>query len=119
MTDELRAWHFVIRRADFLFGVALICPEARYASIAWRRAPRLDRKFALPATWKTLEQELAVGLAPEPLPATSTVCAVLLTKDMATATVQYMRTDPIAATDPGTVVRLLDGALMATAAEIS
>jgi hypothetical protein len=29
-------------------ALALICPEARYASIAWRGAERLDRRYGTP-----------------------------------------------------------------------
>jgi len=49
-----------------LEGVALVCFDARYASVRWRGADRLERRHAPAAMWKALEpvlRSLAIGEA--------------------------------------------------------
>lgn len=59
-----------------LRGLALICPAARYASVRWRGADRLDRRFATPQDWRALEIDLRQP-PPTPWPPDSAVVRVL------------------------------------------
>jgi len=54
-------------------GVAVVCADARYASVRWRGAERLSRLHAPPSAWKTVEpllRALALGDAAPPAVAT-------------------------------------------------
>jgi hypothetical protein len=57
------AHHFVLTRLDTgaLVGHALLCPEARYASVRWKGAERLDRRFASPPLWRSIDADLRIG----------------------------------------------------------
>lgn len=59
----MTAHHFLITRLDTgaLVGHALICVEARYVSVRWKDAERLDRRFAGPPTWRSVEADLGLG----------------------------------------------------------
>ena len=52
-------------------GAALIAPQARYASIAWRGASRLARPFVTPENWREIEREVTDTITAGPLPMTS------------------------------------------------
>src|SRR5260221_12325471 len=59
-------------------GLALVCPEGRYASVAWRGADWLDRRHAPLTLWKEIELVIGVGVPPGPLESTSAFVVVLL-----------------------------------------
>jgi hypothetical protein len=94
----LRAITFAI--TDLATGrhlaLALICPEARYASVAWRGAERLDRRYGTPEQWKQIEMDLQVGLPSVPLESTSWMVDVLLDPNRRRGlVVQHMSVLPI------------------------
>jgi hypothetical protein len=77
-------------------ALALICPEAHYASIAWRGAERLDRRYGTPGQWKQIALDLQVGLPSVPLEPTSWMVDVLLDPNRRRGlVVQHMSVLPI------------------------
>jgi hypothetical protein len=82
-------------------ALALICPEARYASIAWRGAERLDRRYGTPGQWKQIELDPQVGLPSVPLDANR----------RRSLAVQYMNVLPIEAARAESAATVLDALL--------
>jgi hypothetical protein len=93
-------------------GLALICPDARYTSIAWRGAERLDRKFVPTADWKLFEFAVREHLPPTPLEASHVVSRILVPHDRRRSTVvQYLAQQQLDVTSPGDVAQQLDAEL--------
>jgi hypothetical protein len=57
------AHHFLLTHVEtgVITGHALVCAEARYASVRWKGADRLDRRFVAAPAWKPIERELREG----------------------------------------------------------
>ena len=76
--------HFTFTLTDFetgrLLGLALACPEARYASVLAVGSDRFERRHALPSHWKELEVDLT-RLQASPLDRSSTIVRPLLDVD--------------------------------------
>jgi hypothetical protein len=78
------------------FGCVAFVLRARYASIVWRGAERLDRRYATPKQWKAIALDLQLGLPSLPLDATSSMVTVLLDANRGRGlVVQYMNVLPI------------------------
>lgn len=90
-------------------ALALVAPEARYASLACRGADRLDRRFARAAEWRAIEQAIALGLPAEPLDADHPI-ACLLRDPKHYVIVQYLAERPLDLT-PATAAQALDAEL--------
>src|SRR6185503_9004293 len=77
-----RAFSFTL--TDFetgrLLGLALVCPEAQYASVLGVDGDRFDRRHALPSHWKELEMDLS-RLSSARLNRASTIVQLLLDVD--------------------------------------
>jgi len=58
-------------------GMGLLCPDARYGSVLWTGATRVDRRFAQPNEWQAVQRELSETMPAAALPRTS-ACAALL-----------------------------------------
>jgi hypothetical protein len=106
----MRAAAFVL--SDLLTGrglaYALICPEARYCSIAWFGADRLDRRFVPIGDWRSVEARIVEGLPAGPLEASHAIVRALLAPEDRTARiVQYLSVQDIDAA-PATVAATLD-----------
>jgi hypothetical protein len=71
-------------------GLALVCPEARYASVTYRGVQRLDRRFARVEVWQGVDNDARVGFGAEALPATSPIVMLLLSQDRREAAVRYV-----------------------------
>ncbi|MEO8483111.1 MAG: hypothetical protein ABI634_12930 [Acidobacteriota bacterium] len=76
----LRASHFTVTRRSTgkLAGHAMLCPDARYATLRLFGETRLCRGFAHPAQWKTIEADLAIGWEKGHVPRASAVAKTLL-----------------------------------------
>jgi hypothetical protein len=112
-----RAFSFTL--TDFesgqLLGLALVCPEARYASVLATGGTRFDRRHALPSQWKELEADLA-RLPASPLDRSSTIVRLLLDVDrQSNVTVQPLTGLP-ADVEPERSAQLLDALLTGMAA---
>jgi hypothetical protein len=112
-----RAFSFTL--TDFesgrLLGLALVCPEARYASVLATGADGFDRRHALPTQWKELEADLA-RLPTSPLDRSSTIVRLLLDVDRrSNVTVQPLTGLP-ADGEPERSAQLLDALLTGMAA---
>ena len=96
-------------------GAAVLCPQARYASIAWHGAPRPSRPFVLPMGWLAIERELGEQLPAGPLPTTSPIFqAFELFPDHV---LQYVSVEPIGEASAGwSVTGAGEGQLVAAAA---
>jgi hypothetical protein len=71
-------------------GLALVCPEARYASVAYRGAQRLDRRFARVEVWQRIDNDALVGFGAAALPQDSAIVTLLLASDRREASVQHV-----------------------------
>jgi hypothetical protein len=104
--------------SDLLTGVgrlALICPDARYASIASQGHDRIERRFGTPADWREVASMLTLGLEPGPLPGDHVMSRMLVDERQRKATtVQYVSSQPMAF-EPGTAAAVLDAHLRAMA----
>ncbi len=100
--------------SDLLTGaarLAVICPDARYASIASRSGDRIERRFVTPADWRELAYTLMVGLESGPLPADHTASRILLDERQSKATtVQFVSSQPLDF-DPVSAAVVLDAHL--------
>jgi hypothetical protein len=97
-------------------GRALVCVNARYASIAWRGAERLDRVFVRPHEWKGIEMAIAEKLPAGALPAASPIVVALLPEDRRhSIVIQYYTQQPIQADAFDVVAAQLDGLLARSA----
>ena len=95
-------------------GAAVLCPRARYASVAWRGAPRLARPFVLPGGWLAIEREIGEALPPDPLPTTSPIFqAFELQSDHV---LQYLSVEPIGEGDDLVAAGVLDARARSAAA---
>jgi hypothetical protein len=65
-------------------GLAMICAEARYASVLYPPGMLFDRRFGTVGTWQAFEREQEAGFPPDALPATSAVVNLLLDADRRT-----------------------------------
>jgi|SRR5579862_1172908 len=99
-----------------LVGFAAVCAEARYASVAWHGANRLERRHAAPAAWKAVEQEFALGLAAGPIER-ATVLANLVAGGRPDIVMQYVSVESVEVASPGEVANVLDAFLHHRATE--
>ena len=108
----MTAWTFALSSLETggPVGLALLCVEARYASVALVGAEHLDRRHASPKAWKNIGQELALGVPRGPVPRTSAV-AGLLTNGSAGTVLQYLNALPINPVEPADVAGTLDALL--------
>ena len=112
-----RAFSFTL--TDFetgtLLGLALVCPEAQYATVLPVGVKRFDRRHALPSHWK----ELAVDLARLPtsqLDQSSTIVRLLLDVDRRSNVVVQALTGIPTDGEPEHSAQLLDSLLKGLAA---
>lgn len=107
-----RAFSFTL--TDFetgeLLGLALVCPEARYASVLAVGADRFDRRHALPTQWKEIEVDLG-RLPTSPLDRPSTLVRLLLDVDRRSNVVIQPLTGLPSDGEPGHSAQLLDALL--------
>ena len=102
---------FTLTEAGRVAGLGLVCPEARYASIRWAHADRLDRCPVTADQWREIMQAIRAGLSPEPL-----ALAAVLTGGRLGLTVQWIHAQPVGAGHgPGAVANLLDRLLKSQA----
>jgi hypothetical protein len=91
-------------------GLAVLCVEARYASMRWRGVDRVDRRFASPAEWKDMEHQLKMGLSTKPLPPAG-VFARVLTGGGPDRIVRWLNVTTITVDDPAMAVQAFDAHL--------
>ena len=60
----MTATTFTLTEADRVVGLGLICVEARYASVNWAGADRLDRLHPSTDQWTEIKRLMADGLSP-------------------------------------------------------
>ncbi len=95
------------READTL-GLAVICPDARYASVQLAGVKRLIRRDASPAQWKEIERLIALGVDTGAM--TSDVFHAVLTGGDQDKVVAYLHSVPVDA-EPLATVEALDAYL--------
>jgi hypothetical protein len=101
-----------------LAGFAVVCVEARYASVAWHGADRLEQRHATVEMWKELAQEFGLGLPSGPIEK-GTVLARLITGGRSGIAVQYLSVDPVEVASPGGVADALDAFLRLRAGTVT
>jgi hypothetical protein len=78
-------------------GSAVVCAEARFASVLWRGMDRPDRRFVPARQWLAVEYALRDTLEPGLLPADHPVVVALLPEDKRCGfVVQYFHRTPVA-----------------------
>jgi hypothetical protein len=87
-------------------GWALLCPEARYCSLAVAGVTELARRFGAGRVWPEIEHELSLGLNPGPLPAAGPIAQLLAGEAARSVVVQYVTAQPIAVEGVGAAVAL-------------
>lgn len=112
LATKVTAVTFTIRTRERrqLIGQAVICLEARYASVQWTTSPYPDRKFATIAQWKAIQSELDLKLPAAPLEDERAIVQVLVGGDRASGvSVQYLSQEALPeGTRPDEVVVHLD-----------
>jgi len=109
----LTATAFVLSLETGPVGIGLICPEVRYAGVLWTRATRIDRRFAEPADWISIERELKDGLPPTALPLSLACVRVLAASKGVRA--QWMWARPVDVESPEGAAAALDALLQSAA----
>ncbi len=102
-------WNFAISdlvNKGRLAGIAGICLDARYCSVAWVGSDRLDRGH--PGTWKALQEQIGHGFSPEPLPRHSAIYGVLTGDGAGAVSVRYLSRQPVTIEHPHQVAQALD-----------
>jgi hypothetical protein len=114
---RLKVWTFAANRLETgaVAGLAAVCAEARYISVAIRGADRLQRRFAQPAEWIEIEHQLKMGISPGPLPRDSYLGRQLLGAFDVAVGVRYVHARELDARSPELVVPTLDGYLLSQA----
>ena len=92
-------------------GVASVCLEARYASVRWAGAERLDRRFADLEGWRAVANEIGLKLPAKPLTDDSPIAKLLAGERVSDVRVQYLTQEPISETDPRLLAAVLDDGL--------
>jgi hypothetical protein len=87
-------------------GWALLCPEARYGSLALDEVAELVRRFGVARTWLEVEHELSLGLNPGPLPADGPIAQLLVGDAARAVVVQYVTVQMIAVDGAGAAIAL-------------
>src|SRR5690349_17483064 len=72
-------------------GHAVVCCEAKYVSVRWSHANRIDRLHLEPPLWQTVEAELMNGVPSGPLSGDGALSRVLVPTDRRVGTtLQYL-----------------------------
>jgi len=98
-------------------GYGMICFEARYASVAWFGADRLDRRVVMRSEWRMLELALQVGIPDTPLQSTHVVPWILVAADRRASVLVQRVADLRVAVEHARVAETLDGWLRDLAAK--
>lgn len=105
--DSMTAVTFVLALDDARPAYALVCVAARHCGLGEPASGRIDRRFLSAVQWKHVDAELRQGLPAEPLPVDSAIVAALLPIGLRRSVrVQYVTTEPVAATPEEVVARL-------------
>jgi len=97
------------RERSQLIGQAVICLDARYASVLWTTSPYPDRKFATIDQWKAIQGELDMKLSAAPLDDQSMIVQVLVGERASGVSVQYLSQESLPeGTRPDQVIVQLD-----------
>ena len=86
--------------------------EARYTTVCYFHAPRLDRRFASSEHWKEMRHAFAVGLPTTPLPAHGVLSQVLLGDHGLDVQLQWLMLKDVEIEAPEHAVSLLDDVLL-------
>lgn len=89
-----------------VLAFALLCPEARYASVRWTREPRLERRHG--AAWPAVTADLEIGWPKGIVAPGSATARALLRDDVAGYHLQAVTEHQVPLTDPANVAKFLD-----------
>jgi hypothetical protein len=112
----VQTFHFALTRRDTgrLVGHALLCPDARFATVLWAGADRLDRRHATPHMWKQVIGDLEIGWEKWVVAGDCSTARFLLDPDArAVVALQLISQPPIDGTTPGEIAAALDRYLAA------
>ena len=98
----------IATREDEPLGLAVICPDARYASVQLAGVKRVIRRHPSPDEWKEIERRIASGLDTGPM--TSGVFHQVLAGEDDDKAVGYLHSIPVDA-EPLATVEALDSYL--------
>lgn len=94
----MRTFHLLLTDAGArLVAHVLVCPDARYASVRWLEASRLERRHLAAAAWPVVARELAEGWPKGLVPADAATARALLPEDQRHLQLQALTEPPIAA----------------------
>jgi hypothetical protein len=91
-TVTVTAWTFTLTFVEtkHLLGVALLCPDARYASVLWMDE-RLEPRHLTSTIWTSVEADLDEGFDPGPVSKSRPVARVLSGSRGAVLDVEFVR----------------------------
>jgi hypothetical protein len=98
----------ITTREDDTLGLAVICPDARYASVQLAGVKRVIRRHPSPAQWKEIERWIASGVDARPM--TGGVFHEVLAGGDEDKVVAYQHSIPVNG-EPLTMVEALDSYL--------
>lgn len=110
--SQVTAVRFVLRESETgaEAGVAVVSPEARYASVAWRGAPRLARLHVGRAEWVAIAAEVSALAVGAVVPAASALYHLICAERGARLTCEAIETVTAPAFD---LAAALDGIVTA------
>ena len=91
-----------------LLGFALVCVDARYASVQWAGMDRLDRVHVMPADWQAIGRESEAGLPPGPIPTDGALYMTLAGERAGYVIVRWISVEPVAPDRPEGAAEALD-----------
>lgn len=94
-------------------GWAIVCPEARYASLALVGVAALVRRHVSLSQWRQIEHEAHMGFNSGPLPAGSVHATVLAGEFSRSVVIQYVTVRTLTC-EPMAVTSELDAALLSS-----
>ena len=105
----LTAWTFSLTFVETRhpLGVALVCPEARYAAVYWMDQ-RVERRHLTGSMWLTVEADLKEGFDPGPVSKARPVARVLAGSRGAVLDVEYLRHRPVEVPSTAVVADVFD-----------
>jgi hypothetical protein len=106
---SVTAWVFSLTFVEtrHLLGVALICPDARYASVLWMDE-RIEPRHLTSSIWISVEADLDEGFDPGPVSKSRPVARVLSGSRGAVLDVEFIRQRTVQVGTSASVAEALD-----------
>lgn len=107
------AWVFALTFVEsrHAVGLALVCPDARYAAVQWLEQ-RVERRHLTGSMWSSVEADLREGFEPGAMSKSRPVARVLSGSRGAVLDVEYVRHRDVSVPASAPVADVLDKLLL-------